>query len=80
MHPARVIIDHSVLKHIRNLRNCYSTIRRNCENKKLCCLKDLVVFIGHEYRYTVNSREHVTHFECVAYHNTGIFKQNIGDL
>ena len=30
--------------------------------------------------YTVNSREHVTHFECVAYQNTSIFKQNIGDL
>ena len=30
--------------------------------------------------YTVNSREHVTHLECVAYQNTGIFKQNIGDL
>ena len=31
-------------------------------------------------RYTVNSREHVKHFECVAYQNTGIFKQNFGDL
>ena len=45
MLPARVISDHSVLKTFINLRNCYSTIRRNYQNKMLCCQKDMVIFV-----------------------------------
>ena len=31
---------------ISNLQNCYSTIRRNCKNKMLCGLTDIVIFVG----------------------------------
>ena len=31
---------------ISNLRNSYSPIRRNCKNKMLCRLKDIVIFVG----------------------------------
>ena len=46
MVPACAVSDHSVLRPISNLRNCYSTIRRNCKNKMLYRLKDEVIFVG----------------------------------
>ena len=43
-HVSSVIIP--FYRHISNLRNCYSTIRHNWENKILCRLKDIVIFVG----------------------------------
>ena len=43
-HVPSVIIP--FLRPIGNLRNCYSTIRRNCKNKMLCRSKDIVIFVG----------------------------------
>ena len=43
-HVSSVIIRFK--RPISNLQNCYSRIRRNCKNKMLCRLKDIVMFLG----------------------------------
>ena len=60
-HVSSVIIPFE--RPISYLRNRCSTIRRNCKNKMLCRLKDIVLFVGGAFSldmsiYNLKNRGH----------------------